>query len=89
MSIEGLPRLCSACGRPLESDFAYCPRCGRPAEGGSDFQELLDGSFGRLAATEASRSVRRLEDLEGRLRDLEAELEDLVVHAEDAAATRR
>ncbi len=89
MSIEGLPRRCSGCGRPLERDFAYCPRCGRPAESEGDFQELLDGSFDRLAAAEASRSVRRLEALEDRLRDLEAELEDLVVHAEDARAMRR
>ncbi len=89
MSLEGLPRRCSECGRPLERDFAYCPRCGRPSESGGDFQDLLDGSFGRLAASEASRSVRRLEALEDRLRDLEAELEDLVVHAEDARAMRR
>jgi hypothetical protein len=58
-------------------------------EKAEDFQNILDGSFARLAAVEASHSVRRLEDLDGRLRDLEAELEDLVTHAEEARTTRR
>lgn len=89
MSIKGLPPRCPTCGRPLEADFVYCPRCGKPVETAGNFQELLDDSFARFAATEASRSARRLEDIDGRLRELEAELEDLVEHAEDARATRR
>lgn len=89
MSVTGLQPLCAGCGRILEPEFAYCPRCGRPVAPVGDFQELLDGSFARLAAAEASRSVRRLEDLDGRLRALEAELEDLVEHAEDARSIRR
>jgi hypothetical protein len=89
VKLEWTPRRCSGCGRALEVDFLYCPQCGRPVEELADFQNMLDGSFARLAAVEASHSARRLEDLDERLRDLEAELEDLVTHAEEARTTRR
>lgn len=89
MSDNDAQRRCATCGRPLESDFLYCPQCGNRVAEAADFQEVLDGSFARLAAAEASHSVKRLEILDGRLRELESELEDLVSHAEEARPSRR
>jgi len=34
---------CSACGKPLDKDFKYCPSCGKPAQ----TVDFLEGKYGK------------------------------------------